>query len=84
MLLGADGVIKIIALCRKVRRLIQKLTVIFLELAQTPAIWVLSHVDHMIGLCEINLVLISDNLTLALSFEGHLDDVSRLVVKKTM
>ena len=41
-------------------------------------------VDHVVGLSEINLVLISDDLSLRLSFEGHLDNVSGFVIKKTM
>ena len=52
-----------------------KLTFVLLELAEAPSIWVLGSVDDMVGFGEIDLVLISDNLTLRLSFERHFDDV---------
>ena len=51
------------------------LTFIFFELAEAPSVWMLGSVDHMIGFGEIDLVLISDNLTLRLSFERHFDNV---------
>jgi hypothetical protein len=45
---------------------------------------VLDGVDHVIRLCEINLILISDNLPLRLSFQRHLNDVSGFVIEKPM
>lgn len=57
---------------------------VFFELTKTPSIWVLHGIDHVIGFGEINLVLISDNLTLGLSFQRHFDDVPRLVIEKPM
>tara|TARA_B110001450_G_C17600412_1_gene472755 strand:+ start:402 stop:539 length:138 start_codon:yes stop_codon:yes gene_type:complete len=45
---------------------------------------VLDLVDDMIRLSEINLVFIPDDLALRLGFERHLDDVSGLVIEKTM
>lgn len=72
MLLGTNG-------------MIQEITFfIFLELAETSTVWVLDLVDDMIRLSEINLVLIPDDLALRLGFERHLDDVSGLVIEKTM
>jgi len=61
-----------------------KLTFVFFELAKTPTIWMLHGIDHMIGFGEINLILISDNLTLGLSFQRHFDNVPRLIIEKPM
>ena len=44
----------------------------------------LNCVDHVIGLCEINLVLVSDDLTLGLGFQRHLNDVSGFIVEEPM
>ena len=60
------------------------LTIIFLELAQAPAIWVLLGVDDMIRLGKVDLVIISNDLTLGLSLQTHLDNISRLVVEETV
>jgi hypothetical protein len=38
----------------------------------------------MIGFGEINLVLISNDLSLGLSFETHLDNISRFIIEKAM
>jgi hypothetical protein len=51
------------------------LTFIFLELAKASAVWVLNLIDDMIGLGEVDLVLVPDDLALGLSLERHLHDV---------
>lgn len=48
---------------------------IFLELAKASAVWVLNLIDDMIGLGEVDLVLVPDDLALGLSLERHLHDV---------
>jgi hypothetical protein len=44
----------------------------------------LDSVDHVIGFGEINLVLISNDLSLGLSLETHLDNISRLIIEKSV
>lgn len=62
-LFGAESVVKEITLF------------IFLELAKASAVWVLNLIDDMIGLGEVDLVLVPDDLALGLSLERHLHDV---------
>lgn len=60
------------------------LTLIFLELAQAPAIGMLVGIDDMVGFGEVNLILVTNNLTLRLSLKAHFHNVARFVVEKTM
>jgi len=57
---------------------------VFLEETQTSPIWMLNWIDDMVRFCEINLIIVSNNLTLGLSLQGHLDNISGLVIEKTM
>lgn len=60
------------------------LTIVFLKLAKASAIWVLNSIDGVIGFGEINLVLISNDLSLRLSLETHLNNVSGFVIEKSV
>lgn len=61
-----------------------KLTFVFFELTETSAVWMLNGVDNMIGLGEIDLVLISDDLSLRLGLQRHFHNVSGFVIEETM
>mmetsp|Transcript_5149 Transcript_5149/g.8748 ORF Transcript_5149/g.8748 Transcript_5149/m.8748 type:complete len:261 (+) Transcript_5149:677-1459(+) len=63
LVLSPDGVVQVIAL------------LVLLELAETPAVGVLDRVDHVVGLGEVDLVLVSDDLTLRLGLQAHLHNV---------
>jgi hypothetical protein len=53
-------------------------------LAQTSAVWMLDSINHVIGFGEINLVLISNDLSLRLCFQTHLDNISRFIIEKSV
>jgi hypothetical protein len=61
-----------------------KLTIIFFELAQTTTIWMLNSIDNVVWLSKVDLVFISNDLSLRLGLQTHLNDISRLIVKQTM
>lgn len=58
--------------------------VVFFEQTETSSVWVLNWIDDMIGFCKINLIIVSNNLTLRLCLQGHFDDISGLVIKETV
>jgi len=57
---------------------------VLLEEAETSSVWVLNWIDDMIGFGKINLFIVSNNLTLGLSFQRHLGNIPGLVVKQAM
>jgi hypothetical protein len=44
----------------------------------------LSYVDYVIQLRKVNGIIVSNNLTLGLSLQTHLDDISGFIVEKAM
>jgi len=58
--------------------------IIFFELAKTPSIWMLFCINYVIRLSEINLIIISNDLSLRLSLQTHLDNISWFIVEKTV
>ena len=44
----------------------------------------LDSIDHVIKFSKINLIIVSNNLTLALGLQTHLYNVSGLVVEETV
>ena len=57
---------------------------IFFEQAQAPSVRIRNWVDLVVRLGEINLVIISNDLSLRLSFQTHLDNVSALVIEEAV
>ena len=58
--------------------------IVFLEKAETTSVRVGCRINYIIWLIKINLVVISNDLSLWLSFQAHLDDVPWLIVEKTV
>lgn len=69
---SSRGVIQVVALC------------VLLEEAETPSIGVLSLIDDIVWLVEVNLIVISYYLSLRLCFQAHLHDVPGFVVEETV
>lgn len=57
---------------------------VLLELAQAPTVGVLDGVDDVVGLCEVDLILVADDLTLGLGLQAHLHDIPRLVIEQSV
>jgi len=58
--------------------------VVFLEKAETTSVRVRCRVNHIVWLIEIDLVIISNDLSLWLSFQTHFHNVPRLIVEKAV
>ena len=91
LIFGSDSMVKIVALYiikkKRVNNLMKfksLLTIILFELAKAPSIWMLFCVYHVIRLSKINLIIVSNDLTLRLSFQTHLHNISWFVVEKTV
>ena len=67
---GAGSMIQVVAFC------------ILLQETEASGVWTLSLVDDIVGLVEIYLVVVANNLALRLSLQTHLHDVARLVVEQ--
>lgn len=57
---------------------------VLFQQTKRSAVRMLNGVNHMIRFRKIDLVIVSNDLALRLSFETHLDDIPGLIVKKTM
>lgn len=58
--------------------------VVFFKEAEAASVRVLCRVDNIVRLVEIDLIIVANNLTLRLRLQTHLDDVSGLVVEKSV
>ena len=57
---------------------------VLLEQAEAHTVWMLNWVNHMVWLGEINLVFVSNDLTLRLGFQTHFNYIPRLVIEEAM
>ena len=62
---------------------VEALLVLFQE-AQRFSVGMLHMINDVIRLGEVDLIVVPDDLTLALSLQAHFDDVPGLIVEQTM
>ena len=57
---------------------------ILLEKTETASVGTRCLVNNVVGLIEVNLIVVAYYLSLGLGLQTHLDDVSRLVVEQAV